>query len=392
MLNLYRRHKPTCRYFAEPRTYNKCKCKIWAAGMLAGAVVRKSVGTRDWTKANQIIQGWEAEEHVTVKYAAVTLDDAWKSIHVDFASRNLAHETIRKYKQLEKQMKAFAKDRGLTLLSQFDLDSLGQFRATWKDKPRSAGKKIERLRSLFGFAVDREWVKSNIPAKMKMPIVHDIPTMPLTPVEMQKIYQACDTLVRESTKHEKMNLLRLKPLILVMRYTGLRLSDASCLTTAQIDGNTIVLRQAKTHVNVRVPIPEFVKLELAKCPKQTKTHYFRIELRTKDHTSGGWQDRIKEVFDLAGIDKGEGHATSHRLRDTFAVELLLSGVPIERVSKLLGHSSVAITEKHYAPWNKARQLQAEADVVRSWKNDPMLNGENLDVTKLPRTESVQFQN
>ena len=34
-------------------------------------------------------------------------------------------------------------------------------------------------------------------------------------------------------------------------------------------------------------------------------------------------------------------------RDTFAVELLLSGVPIDQVSLLLGHSSVKVTEKHY---------------------------------------------
>ena len=39
-------------------------------------------------------------------------------------------------------------------------------------------------------------------------------------------------------------------------------------------------------------------------------------------------------------------------RDTFAVELLLSGVPLDQVSILLGHSSVKITEKHYAPWSK----------------------------------------
>jgi hypothetical protein len=40
-----------------------------------------------------------------------------------------------------------------------------------------------------------------------------------------------------------------------MRYAGLRLSDASSLTISQMDGNAIVVRQAKTHVNVRVPIP-----------------------------------------------------------------------------------------------------------------------------------------
>ena len=37
------------------------------------------------------------------------------------------------------------------------------------------------------------------------------------------------------------------------------------------------------------------------------------------------------------------------MRDTFAVEYLLAGMPLEEVSRLLGHSSVTITQKHYAP-------------------------------------------
>jgi integrase len=36
-------------------------------------------------------------------------------------------------------------------------------------------------------------------------------------------------------------------------------------------------------------------------------------------------------------------------RETFGVELLLAGIPIERVSVLLGHQSVKVTEKHYNP-------------------------------------------
>ena len=32
--------------------------------------------------------------------------------------------------------------------------------------------------------------------------------------------------------------------------------------------------------------------------------------------------------------------------DTFAVELRLAGVPLDRVSILLGHSSIRITERH----------------------------------------------
>jgi hypothetical protein len=38
----------------------------------------------------------------------------------------------------------------------------------------------------------------------------------------------------------------------------------------------------------------------------------------------------------------------------------------------LGHTSVRVTEKHYNPWNLARQVQAEADVKRSWERDPLV--------------------
>jgi len=42
---------------------------------------------------------------------------------------------------------------------------------------------------------------------------------------------------------------------------------------------------------------------------------------------------------------------------------------MERVSILLGHQSVRITEKHYGPWVKARQEQPEADVRRIWPKE-----------------------
>src|SRR5882724_1610971 len=67
-----------------------------------------------------------------------------------------------------------------------------------------------------------------------------------------------------------------------------------------------------------------------------------------------------------------GKAHAHRFRDTFAVELLLAGVPIERVSILLGHQSVRITEKHYAPWVRSRQEQLEADLANAWSRDPLV--------------------
>lgn len=80
-----------------------------------------------------------------------------------------------------------------------------------------------------------------------------------------------------------------------------------------------------------------------------------------------WQGRLRKIFDDAKLLDGY----AHRFRDTFAVELLLTGIPLERVSILLGHTSIRVTEKHYSPWIRERREQAEADIRRTWLKDPI---------------------
>ncbi len=54
---------------------------------------------------------------------------------------------------------------------------------------------------------------------------------------------------------------------------------------------------------------------------------------------------LKEIADLCGIDK---NLTFHLARHTFATTVTLTnGVPIESVSKMLGHKSLRTTQ-HYA--------------------------------------------
>ena len=384
MLTLYRRHKPTCPHFAEGRHYHHCKCAIWADGVLAGREVRKSLRTRDWTKANREVQKWEAEERVVERSASVTLADAWISMLADLEAQKLTSGTIRKYKLLERQMKAFGANHGLTLINQFDLDALSKFRETWKIGPRTATKQLERLRAFFRFAHDRRWVESNAATRIKLPKVSNCPTMPLTVEEMIKIYKACDGRLMMAPIDGKLNAHRLKTLILLMRYSGMRISDAVTLTTDRLDGRKLFLYTQKTGVPVYTILPDSVLKALEATPRVADTRYFWSGNGKREAVVCRWQMWIKEVFDLAGIKKGRSNAMSHRFRDTFAVELLLAGVPIERVSILLGHSSVRITEKHYSPWVRARQEQLEADIAGAWERDPLLN------PKMAGTNRVQF--
>jgi site-specific recombinase XerD len=58
---------------------------------------------------------------------------------------------------------------------------------------------------------------------------------------------------------------------------------------------------------------------------------------------------------------------SHMLRDTFAVEMLLARVPLEKVSRLLGHKSIRVTEIYYAHWTEDRLKQLDEDVHAAFR-------------------------
>jgi site-specific recombinase XerD len=55
-----------------------------------------------------------------------------------------------------------------------------------------------------------------------------------------------------------------------------------------------------------------------------------------------WPSLLKEIADLCGITK---NLTTHMARHTFATTITLgNGVPIESVSKMLGHTKITTTQ------------------------------------------------
>ena len=125
----------------------------------------------------------------------------------------------------------------------------------------------------------------------------------------------------------------------------------------RVEGNKLLLHTEKTGVPVYCILPDMVIKAMDAAPHSSLRYFFWTGKSTVRSAKGKWQRRLQRLFELAKVPNG--HA--HRFRDTFSVELLLAGVPIERVSILLGHQSVRITEKHYAPWVRSRQGQLEAD-------------------------------
>ena len=94
------------------------------------------------------------------------------------------------------------------------------------------------------------------------------------------------------------------------------LKDGNLLVKGKTGHRTIVLNQRARQL-----------LESFNYTKEYVSHRFKKECRKHE---------IKD-------------ARFHDLRRTFGYRLILNGMPIYHVSKLLGHSSVTTTERHYAP-------------------------------------------
>ncbi len=362
MLTVYRRHEKSCEHRAVGRGYRRCKCPIWVDGFIGDREIRHSLRLRDWAKAQDVVREWEAVgEQSAPQTEPITIEHAWDQFLADAEARNLGPSTLSKYKLLRRRMERFAGQFGLRFLREFDLATCRKFRTSWPLQNLAALKTLERLKSFFRFAADAGWIPESPTRRLKNPKVKSAPTMPFNAAEMAEILSACDLLYQhQPPKVAHLNAPRLRALVLLLRYSGLRIQDAVTLERDRITDGKLFLYTAKTGTAVYCPLPPTVVQALESLP--AGKYFFWTGRSRPASAAGTWQRILRRLFELTRIL--HGHA--HRFRDTFAVELLLAGVPMERVSMLLGHESIRTTEKHYTPWVRDRQEQLEADVRRTW--------------------------
>jgi len=117
-------------------------------------------------------------------------------------------------------------------------------------------------------------------------------------------------------------------------YTGLRYSDLKTFSTDSIIDNSIHLRMHKTGYLVNIPLSKKAKMFL---PSKTcdGSNVFRMYCNKVTNKV------LKKIGTELGFNK---KLTCHVARHTFATTSISLGIPIEVVSKLLGHTSIRTTQ------------------------------------------------
>lgn len=147
--------------------------------------------------------------------------------------------------------------------------------------------------------------------------------------------------------------------------TGISFIDIKNLTT----DNLVTLNDSLwiSSVRQKTKIPFRVKLMESACKIIDRYEPFRCGNRLFNVYRNGWTNTLlKQIADECGINK---RLTFHMSRHSYAVMAISNGMPIESVSKVLGHTKITTTQ-HYAKIT-TEKLDKDFSVLESKIGDKM---------------------
>lgn len=263
-----------------------------------------------------------------------------KLIGIDYSEATWTkYDRTKRFAQLFIQWKYKEKDLPIQCLNMEFVNGLELWLKTERKCGQNATMKyISILKMVVLFCVNNNWLDKDPFARFKMSKEEVIPEF-LTKEEIQTI----------SSKEIKIDRLRqVRDVFLFCCFTGLAYVDIKKLNASEVSAGVdnelwIFTRRGKTNTPSRIPLlPVSQKiLDVYKHhPQCINSRRLLPVLSNQKYNS-----YLKELADICGIPK---NLTTHTARHTFATTVTLSnGVPIESVSKMLGHKKLQTTQ-HYA--------------------------------------------
>lgn len=324
----------------------------WVRGVVRGHAVRQSLQTLNAEIAHR--RAAEMELGMDTGLAPLT----WDKFARHFVA-NYQGTTRRRYEWFLANLGEFMEARSLAFLHEARSLDLEAFLHRRPASPNTVRYEISKLRRIWSYAIAHDICRTNAAAKLTLPREDQTETQPFSDDELRALEAAIETVADEASLPGRAGALRdrLRAMYLVLLTTGIRVSDLVKLRPENLVDGYLVIRTQKTRATVRIPLLESAYAALSAIEVQSSGYYFWTGNSYKGACDSVWRS-----FARLGRRAGLQGVHPHRFRDTYAVNLLLAGADLRLVSKLLGHSSIRTTEKHYAPWVPGFQEQADAAV------------------------------
>jgi site-specific recombinase XerD len=256
-------------------------------------------------------------------------------------NQNLAKGTIKHYKSTKNKLSKFMTSQlGVkdTTLDQLTFNYISKFKFyiedEYKNHINTSNREIIRIKTVINWAIKMDWIKDNPFKNYKGKTVQTVKSiLNFEDIRLIEEYQ---------TNNEPKNIV--KDMFLFMAYTGLSYSDLNTLTKnniqLSISGNKIIkISRKKTNEYCMIPLITKAESILNKYSNHPKVIDSVLALPVISNQK--INQYLLEIQKELKINK---KITCHVARHSFATNALEMGVPIETVSKALGHSSIKTTQ------------------------------------------------
>jgi integrase/recombinase XerD len=374
-ITIYVRHTAECRYSGD-ETWKRCDCRKHLRWTFDGKQYRRSAKTRSWAQAEEKKRELEDSFKAggrpeVIEETRKTIANAIELFLMERRTAGLNPSVLKKYERELERFRQFLEARSKFYPADINLETLVQYRGTWEEVYPSSLTRQQvqtRLRRFLRFCHNGGWLE-RVPTLSAI-TADEPPTMPLSSAEYAKL------LAEIPKKFEAGKAARVRALVQLMRHSGLAIRDAVTLQRSEIKRDEkkklvrVVTKRQKTGTHVSVPLPPAVASEIL-AVQNGGDYLFWTGGGLETSAVTNWQHDLRTLFRSAFGQKT--NFTPHCLRDTAACSWLTAGIPMEEVSKLLGHSSIKTTEKHYSAWAQARQDRLDSLVVAAWTKGDAAN-------------------
>jgi len=286
------------------------------------------------------------------------LKDALDGFLLDFEMRKRSPNTIRLYGTLLRQFIRWLGEQGIEIVGQVTIAHLRAFivamqnrvagsynprRPAAKDghtmKPASLQSYVKAIKVWFRWLTEEEVIDRN-PALRLARLQEPKRIRPtLSDEHLRALFEACDLKVSQG--------FRDYTIILVLLDTGIRVSELCELTLDDMHEGYIKIRgkgDKEREVGLSAIASKFLWKYIHQHREQrddsVQALFTNVAGRTL--TDAGVEQILKRVQESAGVD--DIRLTAHKFRHTFARTWLERGGDVYSLSRLMGHSSVKITE------------------------------------------------
>ncbi|MET6990310.1 site-specific integrase [Sediminicola arcticus] len=254
----------------------------------------------------------------------------------------LKYGTLKNYTTTSKYLKDYLKIKHKSLdiyLKQIDYGFTLGFEGFLREKPslhnNGVMKHMERFKKLMRLALHLEWIEKNPTLRFKLRFD-----------KVDMVYLDRQELERILDKEFEQGTLKVTRDIFVFAcYTGLAYADVKALKQDHLrtgidGGKWIYMRRRKTDTQVRIPLLEEAQIILERYRTHPKVDNQEILLPV--YSNQKTNQYLREIAEAVNLGK---RLSFHAARHTFATTVTLAnGVPIETVSKLLGHHKISTTQ------------------------------------------------